>query len=90
MSSSEFKTFVKTNKLTKKLLEIGTQKLMKDNAHDKDIAVLVFTLFKEFKLQLPNYLQNQIESMFEMKMIQAIKVSHQYKLFTKKKHKAPT
>ena len=45
MSSSELKTFVKTNKLIKKLLEIGTQKLMKDNTHEKDIAVLVFTLF---------------------------------------------
>ena len=49
---------------------------MKDNAHERYVAVLVFTLFKEFKLQLPNYLQDQMESMFEMETIKKIKVSH--------------
>ena len=77
MSCSKFKTFVNTNNL---IFEIG-----KHNAHEKDIGKLVFTIFEEFKLQLPNDLQNQMESMFEMKMIKTIKVSHQYKLFTKKK-----
>ena len=61
MSSSEFKTFVNTNNLRRKLLQIG-----KDNAHEEDIGKLVFTIFKEFKLQLPNDLQIQIESIFGM------------------------
>ena len=36
------------------------------NTHEKYIAKLVFTVFNEFKLQLPNDLQNQMESMFGM------------------------
>ena len=72
MSSSQFETFVNTNKLTRKLLEIGLK-----NAHEKDIAKLVYTLFNEFKLQLPSNLQEQMVSMFGMEVIKTIKVSHQ-------------
>ena len=69
-----------TNNLRNKLFEIGKQ-----NADEKDIAKLLFTLFEKFKLQLENNLQKQIESMFGMEMIKTIKVSHQNKLLTKNK-----
>ena len=66
MSSSEFETFVKTNKLTRKLLEIGFK-----NAHEKYIAKLVFTVFNEFKLKIEGNLQDQMRSMFGMLIKQA-------------------
>ena len=48
-----------TNKLTRKLLEIGFK-----NAHEKDIAKLVFTVFNEFKLNIEGNLKEQMRSMF--------------------------
>ena len=78
MSSSQFETFVKNNKLESKLRQIAVIAIK--NAHEKDIAKLVFTVFNEFKLQLPNDLQKQMESMFGMVIKKTIKVSHQNKL----------
>ena len=62
MSSSQFETFVNTNKLTRKLLEIGFK-----NAHEKDIAKLVFTVFHEFKSDIAVNLQEQMRSMLKVK-----------------------
>ena len=61
ISSSQLETFVKSNQL-----EIKLHKIAIKIAHEKDIAKLVFTVFNEFKLQLPNDLQKQMESIFGM------------------------
>ena len=64
-----------TNKLKSKLCEIGFK-----NAHEKDIAKLVFTVFNEFKLTIEGNLKEQMRSIFGMLIKKELKFSYQKKL----------
>ena len=62
MSSSQLETFVKNNQLESKLREIAV--IAVNNAHEKDITKLVFTVFHEFNSDIAVNLQEQMRSMF--------------------------
>ena len=78
MSSSQFETFVKNNKLESKLHQIAV--IAVKNAHEKDIAKLVFTVFHEFKSDIAVNLQEQMRSMFVFSIKKEVKFSYQKKL----------